>query len=204
MISAIHKSLRCFPRPAIRRTRSVFADVQGATAVEFSLLFAPFMVVLIGMFYLGLHHFANAHFDMNVNAVVKRVYESVPLCPGATSGAPYTASCLAQRICEQPNIVMVSAATCKAKIQVDFRYMVGNGGDIVPPLFNAAGVNSGALNSSPAGRPGDIVMIRAALPFPSWMVWGPSVRKRGGSYYLFASQVFRIRNLDSYNNVRVN
>lgn len=204
MSSAIHRSRRCFPKPAIRGFGGLKRDAQGATAVEFSLLFAPFIVALVAMIYMGLHHFANAHFDMNVNQVMKRVYESTPICPGSSPTAPYSAACLAQRICEQPNIIMVSAATCKATIRVDFRPLSGNGSDAIPPLFTNTGINAGALNGSATGKPGDIVMLRAAVPFPSWSMWGPYGQKRGGTYYLYATQVMRVRNLDTFSNVRVN
>jgi Flp pilus assembly pilin Flp len=204
MFSAIHRLARRLTRPAIRAGSSVKRDQTGVTTVEFSLLIAPFCLTMISMIYLGLHHFGNAHFDMNVNSVMKNVYESVPVCPGQPSTAPYSASCLAQRICEQPNIIMVSAATCKAKIQVDFRQLAGDGTDTIPPLFTTAGLNSAALGSSSAGKPGDIVMVRAALPFPSWLVWGPFAHRTNGVYYLYATQVVRVRNVDTYNNVRVN
>lgn len=141
---------------------------------------------------------------MNVNLVMKRVYEGMPLCPGQPSTAPYSASCLAQRICEQPNIIMVSAAQCKARIKVDFRVLAGGSADTIPPLFIPSGVNPAGLNAGQGGVPGQLVMVRAALPFPSWMVWGPFVQKFDGTYYIYSTQALRIRNLDTFRNVRVN
>lgn len=204
MSLAIRKPRRFLCESAIRRDLCLRRHESGATAVEFALLIGPFMLVVLAMIYMGLNYFANAHFDTNVNTVMKRVYEGTPQCSGQPSTAPYSAACLAQRICEQPSIVLLSPVTCKSTIQVDMRKLAGDGSDSIPPLFTASGLNAGAFSGGQAGVAGDIVLVRAVVPYPSWLTWGPFVRKSNGKSYLYAAQAVRVRDMTTYMNVKTN
>ncbi len=186
----------------LRRDRAL--GESGATAVEFSLLALPFITLMLTLFYTGMQHFAASHFDMNVNLVVKQVYEGVPLCQGQPSTSPYTSACLAQRICEQSTLIMSTTAQCKANIKVDFRRLAADGTDVIPAFFDGTNVSAAALSPGSGGQANDVVLLRAAVPFPSWFAFMGMNNQSAPPGFLFASQAFRVRNMGTYSNVRVN
>lgn len=204
MICAIRKITGTLLRRANRPVRTAFDNESGATAVEFSILFIPFMGLILSLFYVGMQHFAVSHFDMNVNVVMKQVYEGVPLCPGQPTTSPYTAACLAQRVCELPSVIGTSVASCKSTIKADFRKLNADGSDVIPSFFDGTNVASGALGTGSGGIPGDVVLFRAALPFPSWFKFMGYNNQSAPPGFLFAAQAFRVRQIGTYTNVRVN
>lgn len=159
---------------------------------------------MMSLFYIGMQHFAASHFDMNVNLVVKQIYEGVPLCPGQPSTTPYTSACLAQRICENPSLILSSTASCKANIKVDFRKLAADGSDVIPSFFDGTNVVATSLSPGSGGIPGDVVLLRASVPFPSWFSFMGLNSQSSPPGFLFASQAFRVRQIGTYSTVRVN
>lgn len=186
-------------KPLKRIISRMHGDRGGATAVEFSLLIIPFMLMLMGGLGTGTLYWANVAFDANVESIAKKVYEEAALCADGTTNFPYTTACLSQRICEESGMVLVSQAKCKTDIKVDIRTIKADGTDpTIPPMVNGSGIDSTAFGQQFGVKPNVTVLIRAALPVPNWSLWSPGTTSAGGQRILTASAMFRMREQRTY------
>lgn len=177
-------------------------DARGTTAVEFSILIVPFMLMIMGGLGTGTLYWANVAFDANVESIAKKVYEEAPLCADGTPAFPYTTSCLSQRICEESGLLLVSRQQCRADIKVDIRTIKADGSDpAIPAMVSATGLEDAAFEQQFGVRANVIVMIRAALPVPNWSLWSPQNTSAGGKRILTASAMFRVREQRDYSPV---
>jgi Flp pilus assembly protein TadG len=172
---------------------------EGAAAVEFAMLLAPFMFLLLGMLGIGTLYWANVAFDASVESVAKKVYEEAPLCADGDINFPYTQGCLGTRICEESGLLLISEAECKASIKVDIRTVKGDGTDpAIPPYVLSGNINPAAFQQQVGVKRNVVVMIRAAVRVPNWAVWAPQNAKVAGGNLLTAASMFRIRDEKEY------
>lgn len=186
-------------KTALSKICAVATDLRGATAVEFSILIVPFMLMIMGGLGTGTLYWANVAFDANVESISKKVYEEAALCSDGTPAFPYTTACLSQRICEESGLLLVSQATCKSQIRVDIRTLKADGSDpAIPLMVSATGIENSSFGQQFGVKPNVIVMIRAALPVPNWSLWSPQNTSAGGQRILTASSMFRVREQVNY------
>lgn len=186
-------------KTAFQKIRKIAGDVRGATAVEFSILIVPFMLMIMGGLGTGTLYWANVAFDANVESIAKKVYEEAPLCTDGTAAFPYTTNCLSQKICEESGLLLVSQARCKTEIKVDIRTLKADGSDpTIPLMVSPTGIEDASFGQQFGVKPNVIVMIRAALPVPNWSLWSPQNSSAGGQRILTASAMFRVREQVNY------
>jgi Flp pilus assembly protein TadG len=177
-------------------------DARGATAVEFSILIIPFMLMIMGGLGTGTLYWANVAFDANVESVAKKVYEEAALCADGTPAFPYTTACLSQRICDESGLLLISRQQCRSRIKVDIRTVKADGSDpTIPAMVSASGIEDTAFGQQFGVKANVIVLIRAAVPVPNWSLWSPQNVAAGGERILTASAMFRVREQVNYSAV---
>lgn len=75
-----------------RRRRLNWADRRGATAVEFALVLPPFILLVVGGFYLAGICFAKASLQYSVQAAARCASVNATQCPSTTATATYASS----------------------------------------------------------------------------------------------------------------
>lgn len=186
-------------RRKIRAVAGLLGDDRGATAVEFSLLLVPFLVLIFGGFGIGLNYWSNVVFDANVETISNQMYEEQPLCADGDANFPYTQACLRNRICDVAPLVVISTAECKNRIFVDIRTIKADGTDpSLPPMVNASGIVPASFGQQFGVKPNVVVMVRAAIQVPGWAWLVPQNTQEGRQIILSASQMFRVRQQRTY------
>ncbi|GHE74956.1 hypothetical protein GCM10019059_38060 [Camelimonas fluminis] len=182
-----------------RALKRILGDADGATAVEFSLLLVPFLLLLLGGIGIGLSYWANVVFDSNVDIIAKAMYEEQPLCADGNANFPYTQACLRERICDVAPLVVISRAECKNRIFVDIRTMKGDGTDpALPAMVSGSGIVSAAFGQQFGVKPNVVVLVRAAISVPGWAWIVPQATQDGRNSILTAAQMFRVREQRTY------
>jgi hypothetical protein len=184
--------------------RHMHTDESGATAVEFSFVVLPFMLIFLGLMYSGFLYWANLTLDKNLENIARAVYDYRPLCGTGAGGAnfPYTSSCLRDRICAGVRMILVSEAECRSTLLVDLRVLNGDGSDPIPPMVTGSTINAGSFGEIPGAVEGKMVMIRALLPFPNFAIFAPeSASLEGGKRALMAATAFRVKAMPKFDEV---
>lgn len=186
----------------LREGRQRFvSNVRGATAIEFTILAIPTILLILTMIYTGLISLNVGVLDTSIEKVGYQVYEGRPICVGAgTPEFPYDAQCIKNRICEASALILVSPSRCKATARVDVRLLAENGTDNIPLMMNGTSINEAAFGTSTGVKNGRVILIRMLLPFPNFSLMASSAPSLGlaGDRVLLAATAFRIRDLTTY------
>lgn len=140
--------------------RAFLADQNGATAVEFGLVAAPFIALLVAIIQTFLVLFA----QQLLQTVVTQ--SSRLILTGQVQAASMTQSQFAQQVCNQVAILF----TCSA-LMIDVEtYNSFSAADTSTPAlsFNAQGQVSNTWQYNPGG-PGDIVIVKIMYQWPVFL-----------------------------------
>ena len=143
-----------------RRPRRFWADRNGATAVEFGLVAAPFLALLVGIIQTFLVFFANQLLETVV------AQSSRLILTGQVQNANMTQTQFAQQVCDQVRILF----TCSnLMIDVETYTAFSSANTAMPTLsFNAQGQVTNTWQYNPGG-PGQIVVVRVMYQWPVFL-----------------------------------
>ena len=165
----------------MRFLSSIGADRRGVAAIEFALVAAPFMALLIAILETGIYFFA----DEVLQRATAQAARSIMTGQAQTNGL--TTTQFQQNVCTNAAPIL----SC-GNIFVNAQTFNSFGG--ITPLnpLNNGSVNTAALNYQ-MGGPGDIVMVQVFYQWP--VVSGPLnfnlANMSGNSNLLVATVVFR-------------
>jgi Flp pilus assembly protein TadG len=143
-----------------RRWRAFLADRKGATAVEFALVAAPFIALLVATIQSFLVFFAQQLLEQVVND------SSRIILTGQAQAQNLTQSQFATAVCSKV-VVFFDCNKLMIDVQVAGSWSTANAG--APSLtFDANGNTTNAWQYSP-GNPGDIVVVRVMYQWPVFM-----------------------------------
>ncbi|MBR0841606.1 pilus assembly protein [Bradyrhizobium liaoningense] len=147
-----------------RRNRcAAFArDDRGATAVEFALVAAPFLALIIALIQTFLVFFAQQTLETIVRQSARLVMT------GQVQSAQLTKDAFKQKVCDQI-VILFNCSGLMVDMQVATSWTSANTG--VPTLtFDGSGAVNNVWNYNP-GNAGDIVVLRVMYVWP--VVLGP-------------------------------
>lgn len=143
-----------------RRGRAFFADQKGATAVEFALVGAPFIALLVALIQTFLVFFAQQLLETVVTQ------SSRTILTGQAQAQNLTQSQFAQTVCSNV-VILFSCSNLMIDVQVAGTWTSANAG--APSLtFDANGNVTNTWQFNP-GNPGDIVIVRVMYQWPVFL-----------------------------------
>jgi Flp pilus assembly protein TadG len=143
-----------------RRRRGFLADANGATAVEFGLIAAPFIALLVGIIQTFMVLFASQLLETVVTQ------SSRLILTGQAQAANTTQSGFATLVCQQVKIVFDCS---KLMIDVQSIASFSSSSTVAPTLtFNAQGQVTNTWQYNPGG-PGQIVVVRVMYQWPVFL-----------------------------------
>jgi Flp pilus assembly protein TadG len=141
--------------PRRGRTRAFLADEKAATAVEFGLVAAPFVALLVAIMQTFLVIFA----QQLLQTVVTQSSRSIL----TNQAASMTQAQFAQQVCNQVRIIF-NCSNLMIDVQTYASFAAGNTG--MPSLsFNGQGQVTNTWQFNPGG-PSDIVVVRVMYQWP--------------------------------------
>jgi Flp pilus assembly protein TadG len=142
------------------RPKRFWADQKGATAVEFGLVAAPFLALLVGIIQTFLVFFA-AQLLETVVAQSSRL-----ILTGQVQNANMTQSQFAQQVCDQV-VILFNCSNLMIDVETYTAFSAANTG--LPALaFNAQGQVTNTWQYNPGG-PGQIVVVRVMYQWPVFL-----------------------------------
>jgi Flp pilus assembly protein TadG len=166
------------------RKRSFFGNDTGATAVEFALVAAPFLALLMGTMQTFLVFFA----DQQLQTIVTQT--SRLILTGQAQNQGLSQNAFAQKLCANVKILF----TC-GNIMIDVQaYSAFSAANAATPTltYNGSGQVTNTWQYNP-GNPGQIVVVRAMYQWPVFL--GPlgfNLSNLGnGDRLLMASATFK-------------
>jgi Flp pilus assembly protein TadG len=167
-----------------RRWRAFAADRTGATAVEFALIGAPFLALLVALIQTFLVFFAQQLLESVVTQSSRQILT------GQAQAASLTQSQFAALVCSNV-VILFNCNNLMIDVQVAGSWTTANAG--APPLtFNANGNVSNTWQFNP-GNQGDIVVVRVMYQWPVFL--GPLgfnlANLSNGNRLIMASTAFK-------------
>lgn len=172
------------PMTKRRRWRSFFADQKGATAVEFALVGAPFIALLVALIQTFLVFFAQQLLETVV------IQSSRMILTGQAQGQSLNQSQFATAVCSNV-VILFNCGNLMIDVQVAGAWSSANTG---PPSlsFDANGNVTNSWQFNP-GNPGDIVVVRVMYQWPVFL--GPLgfnlANLANGNRLIMASTAFK-------------
>jgi len=167
MLAAVTHKLARSAAPR-RSARAFFRSRQGATAVEFALVAAPFLALLVAIFQSALVFFAQRMLDEATEEASRYIMT------GQAQTANMTQAQFANYLCTSSNTATLVSAlfTCNnIMVNVQNYNSFASANTTSPTLtFNAQGKVSNAWSYN-TGNPGDIVVVQVMYQWP--IVLGP-------------------------------
>jgi len=162
MFTAVVRKLTVRTWPLLRAIRGLAGSNSGATAVEFSLVAAPFLALLIALFQTGIVFLAGRELDEAV------AQSGRSIMTGKAQNNSMTQSQFASLICQ--NIyALFNCSNLMVNVQTYSTFSAAVTSS--PTLtFNAQGGVTNSWTYNPGG-PGDIVVVQAMYQWP--IVLGP-------------------------------
>lgn len=143
-----------------RRWRAFFADRKGATAVEFALVAAPFVALLLALIQTFLVFFAQQLLEEVVND------SSRMILTGQAQAQNLTQAQFAKAVCSNV-VILFNCNNLMIDVQVAGSWTSANTG--MPSLtFDSNGNVTNVWQYNP-GNPGDIVIVRVMYQWPVFM-----------------------------------
>ncbi|MHC2465188.1 TadE/TadG family type IV pilus assembly protein [Bradyrhizobium embrapense] len=172
------------PTTKHRRWRTFAADRKGATAVEFALVGAPFIALLVALIQTFVVFFAQQALETVV------IQSSRTILTGQAQAQNLTQSQFAQRVCSNV-VVLFNCSKLMIDVQVAGAWTSANAG--APSLtFDSNGNVTNTWQFNP-GNPGDIVVVRVMYQWP--VVLGPLgfnlANLSNGNRLIMASMAFK-------------
>ncbi|WFU41571.1 pilus assembly protein [Bradyrhizobium sp. CB82] len=166
-----------------RRWRAFFADRKGATAVEFALIGAPFIALLLAIIQTFLVFFAQQLLEQVVNQ------SSRAILTGQAQAQSMTQAQFANAVCKNV-VILFDCKGLMIDVQVASAWSSANTG--LPTLtYDAQGNVTNTWQYSP-GNQGDIVVVRVMYLWPVYL--GPLgfnlANQMNGSRLIMASTAF--------------
>jgi Flp pilus assembly protein TadG len=169
---------------AIFRRRSFAKHQEGAAALEFAMVAAPFIALLVAGLQTALAFFAGQVLESAVTD------SSRSILTGSAQNDKLDQNAFAQLVCSKVQ-ALFSCPSLMIDVQTATTFSAANTG--MPTLtFNAAGQVNNAWAYNP-GNPGDIVVVRVMYLWPTFL--GPLgfslSNQSNGSLLLMATSVFK-------------
>ncbi len=143
-----------------RRWRAFVADQKGATAVEFALIGAPFIALLVALIQTFLVFFAQQLLEQVV------LQSSRSILTGQAQGQNLTQSQFATAVCSNV-VILFNCGNLMIDVQVASAWSSANTG--TPTLtFNGSGNVTNTWQFNP-GNQGDIVVVRVMYQWPVFL-----------------------------------
>lgn len=143
-----------------RRWRAFFADRKGATAVEFALIGAPFIALLVAIIQTFLVFFAQQLLEQVVNQSSRQILT------GQAQAQSLTQAQFAQAVCSNV-VIMFNCNGLMIDVQVANSWSSANTG--LPTLtYDANGKVTNVWQFNP-GNQGDIVIVRVMYLWPVFL-----------------------------------
>jgi len=179
-MTAIH----AVPATKRRRCRAFVADQTGATSVEFALIGAPFIALLVALIQPCRVFFAQQLLETGVTQ------SSRMILTGQAQGQNLTQSQFAQVVCSNV-VILFNCGNLMIDVQVAGSWTTANAG--APSLtFNAQGNVTNSWQFNP-GNQGDIVVVRVMYQWPVFL--GPLgfnlANLSNGNRLIMASTAFK-------------
>jgi Flp pilus assembly protein TadG len=167
--------------PLSRLGRLFLVDRRGATAVEFALVAAPFIALLIAILETCLVFLAQEVLQTATSQAARLIMT------GQAQNQSMTASQFKQQVCNDAGALF----SCSG-IYVNVQTSTSFGGMTQPNPLQGGNFNSGSMNYS-AGGPGDVVLVQVFYQWPVNL--GPLgfdlSNMNGNNRLLVATAVFR-------------
>jgi len=143
-----------------RRPKRFWTDQNGATAVEFGLVAAPFLALLVGIIQTFLVFFANQLLETVV------AQSSRLILTGQAQSANMSQTQFAQQVCNQV-VILFNCNNLMIDVQT---YAAFSGANTSSPTlsFNAQGQVTNTWQYNP-GNPGQIVVVRVMYQWPVFL-----------------------------------
>jgi Flp pilus assembly protein TadG len=143
-----------------RRKRSFLRNEQGATAVEFALVAAPFIALLVGTIQTFLVFFASQQLQTIVTQTSRLILTGQAQKQGLSQSA------FAQKLCTNV-VVLFTCGNIMIDVQAYSAFSAANAA--TPTLtYNGSGQVSNTWQYNP-GSPGQIVVVRAMYQWPVFL-----------------------------------
>ena len=167
-----------------RRWREFFADKKGTTAVEFALVGAPFIALLVALIQTFLVFFAQQLLETAVNE------SSRVILTGQAQAQNLSQTQFAQLVCSNV-VILFKCSNLMIDVQVAGSWSGANPG--APPLtFDGSGNVTNTWQFNP-GSQGDIVVVRVMYQWPVFL--GPLgfnlANLSNGNRLIMASTAFK-------------
>jgi len=154
------------PTTKRRRWRTFFADRQGATAVEFALVGAPFIALLVALIQTFLVFFAQQLLETAVNASSRTILTGQEQAQAQSLTPAQAQSQFASAVCSNLPILF-NCANLMIDVEVASSWSSANTG--APTLTYDANGNVNNSWQFNTGNPGDIVVVRVMYLWPVFM-----------------------------------
>jgi Flp pilus assembly protein TadG len=167
-----------------RRWRAFFANREGATAVEFALIGAPFIALLVALIQTFLVFFAQQYLETVV------LQSSRMILTGQAQAQNLNQTQFASVVCSNV-VILFNCSNLMIDVRVAGSWTTANAG--APPLtFDANGNVTNTWQFNP-GTPGDIVVVRVMYQWPVFL--GPLgfnlANLSNGNRLIMASTAFK-------------
>jgi len=164
---------------ATRTARRLMRREDGAAAVEFAIVVAPFLALMFAILETGLVFFAGQTLE-TVAADSARL-----IMTGQAQNAGMSQSAFTTAVCNK----VVAMFTCSSMLLDVKTYSNFSGADTSLPIDSKGNVNSAGFGFQPGG-PGDIVVMRLMYPWPTFMsLLGFSLSNMSGNNRLLMATV---------------
>lgn len=165
-----------------RKTKRFRTDEDGATAVEFAMIAAPFFALVYGVMQISFLYLAQETLETGVYAAARMVRTGQAQSSGMDEAAMRTLIC--------SNVTMIS--DCQSKLVLDMRAFGDFGSVALPPALDASGEIDAGTSFNP-GTGGEVVILRAfyaySMPVPDTVTGMANMS--GGRRLIAASTSFR-------------
>ena len=151
----------------IRRFRR---EQSGVAAVEFSIVALPFLLMVSGIFEVGINYIANRMMTHSVDVAARMIRT------GEVRGNTHTEQQFKQIICDMPTMAIFSCS----RLSVDIKEVASFNHEIIPKDQNGD-LDTSDMGFDPGGRT-SINIVRAYYEWPTFLNWaavGPDEWSRG-------------------------
>ena len=148
------------------RFASFIKDRTGATAVEFAIVAAPFLALIIALIQTFLVFFAQSHLESVVQQASRQIMTGQTQSQTSGDTALQAQTAFQQTVCNQV-VILFSCSGLMVDVQVATSWSSAN--TSAPTLtYNAQGIVSNTWQFNP-GNAGDIVVVRVMYLWPVFM-----------------------------------
>lgn len=155
---------------AAQRMRSVLrrflSSRRGATAVEFALVAAPFLALLVGIVDLALAYTASIALDNATQAAARTIRTGQTTSPSGSAAQEAARQAFRDTICAKMGFM---SSNCASKLTVDVRTVTDFSSITLNSPIQACVFNPGALQFQTGGA-SEIVLVRA---YYQWDLYAP-------------------------------